>query len=214
MKIASAEIRWIDRPLIKGRFSFSLWRPATLSPAGLRDRLPSAASKCILFYGVLRILQWLIFHGNIMKELDADEPGWREEATMNAYPESHKDLLQADVAVLATRGKNGYPQVTALWFLLDDDGMVKLSLNTARQKTKNLQEHPECTLFILDRKNPQRTLEIRARAEISSDKDYKFADKLGKKYGANLRNMDRPGEARVLVVLHPVKVNAIDLSKR
>lgn len=133
---------------------------------------------------------------------------------MNAYPESHKDLLATDVAVLATRGKNGYPQVTALWFLLDDDGMLKLSLNTSRQKTKNLQARPECTLFILDRKNPQRTLEVRARAELTPDKDYAFADKLGKKYGANLRNMDRPGESRVLVVLHPIKINARDPSLR
>jgi PPOX class probable F420-dependent enzyme len=127
---------------------------------------------------------------------------------MNAFPESHKDLLQMDVAVLATRGGNGYPQVTALWFLLDDDGLIKLSLNTARQKTKNLQEHPECTLFLLDRVNPQRTLEIRARAEITPDPDYAFADKLGKKYAANIRTIDRPGETRVQVVLRPVKVNA------
>ncbi len=127
---------------------------------------------------------------------------------MNAFPESHKDLLRTDVAVLATISPDGFPQVTALWFLWDDDGGVRLSLNTTRQKTKNLRTHPECTLFILDRANPQRTLEIRARAEISPDKDYVFADRLGKKYGADLRKIDRPGESRVEVVLRPVKVNA------
>ncbi len=126
---------------------------------------------------------------------------------MNAFPESHKDLLRADVAILATIGRSGFPQVTALWFLFDEDGQVKLSLNTTRQKTKNLQAHPECTLFILDRANPQRTLEIRARAEISPDWDYIFAEKLGKKYGADLRKIDRPGESRVMVILRPVKVN-------
>lgn len=127
---------------------------------------------------------------------------------MDTFPQTHKDLLRTDVAVLATVGPKGFPQVTALWFLWDDDGGVKLSLNTTRQKTRNLQAHPECTLFILDRANPQRTLEIRARAEISPDKDYAFADKLGKKYGADLRKIDRPGESRVKVVLRPVKVNA------
>jgi hypothetical protein len=86
-------------------------------------------------------------------------------------------------------------------------------LNTARQKVKNLQAHPECTLFILDRANPSRTLEIRARAELSPDADYTFADKLGRKYGADLRMMDRPGEHRVVVTLRPTKVNAIDLSQ-
>lgn len=126
---------------------------------------------------------------------------------MTTIPESHQDLLKADVAVLATVGRDGYPQVTALWFLFDD-GTIKLSLNTTRQKTKNLQAHPECTLFILDPANPYRTLEVRARAEIAPDPDYAFATKLGAKYGgADLRTNDRPGETRVVVSLQQVKVN-------
>ncbi len=86
---------------------------------------------------------------------------------MVTIPESHADLLAADVAMLATDGPDGYPQVTALWFLLDDDGIVKMSLNTSRQKMKNLMEHPECTFFVLDRANPYRTLEIRANAVVT-----------------------------------------------
>jgi PPOX class probable F420-dependent enzyme len=121
-------------------------------------------------------------------------------------PESHRDLLAADVAVLATIGPDGYPQVSALWFLLDD-GVLRLSLNTLRQKVKNLRAHPECTLFILDPANPYRTVEIRARAELSPDDDYVFADKLGHKYGADLRAMDPAGQSRVVVTLQPVKVN-------
>jgi PPOX class probable F420-dependent enzyme len=126
---------------------------------------------------------------------------------MTTFPGSHADLLQSDVAILATIGQDGFPQVTALWFLLDRDGQVKLSLNTSRQKVRNLQAHRECTFFLLDRANPARTMEIRALADISPDKDYVFADALGKKYGADLRKMDRPGESRVVVALRPVKVN-------
>jgi len=133
---------------------------------------------------------------------------------MLTIPETHHDLLQTAVAILATVGRNGYPQVTAIWFLFDDDGMFRLSLNTARQKVKNLQAHPECTLFFIDPATPWRTLEVRARAEVTPDPDYIFADKLGRKYNANVRMMDRPGESRVVVTLHPVKVNAIDLSRR
>ena len=125
---------------------------------------------------------------------------------MTTFPESHQDLLKADVATLATLGQDGYPQVTALWFLFDD-GTLKLSLNTTRQKVKNLQAHPECTLFILDTANPYRTLEVRARAEITPDVDYAFAKKLGAKYGgADLSANDRPGETRVVVSLQPIKV--------
>jgi PPOX class probable F420-dependent enzyme len=127
---------------------------------------------------------------------------------MTTIPASHQDLLQADVAILATIGPDGYPQVTALWFLFDDDGTIKLSLNTTRQKVKNLQVHPECAFFILDTKNPYRTVEVRARAEIMPDVEYTFAKKLAAKYGgADLSTNDRPGETRVVVSLQPIRVN-------
>jgi PPOX class probable F420-dependent enzyme len=129
-------------------------------------------------------------------------------------PASHRDLLQADVAMLSTVGLNGYPQTTAIWFLAEDDGTIRISLNRTRQKTKNLERDPRVTFFVLDRANPMRTLEVRARAEVAPDPDHAFADRVGKKYGSvDLRKMDRPGESRVIVTLHPVKVNAIDLSR-
>jgi PPOX class probable F420-dependent enzyme len=112
---------------------------------------------------------------------------------MITIPESHQDLLKADVAVLATIGQDGYPQVTVLWFLFDDDGTIKLSLNTTRQKVKNLQAHPECTFFILDPANPYRTLEVRARAELTPDLDYAFAKKLGAKYGGGFKRQRSSG---------------------
>ena len=127
---------------------------------------------------------------------------------MTTFPQSHQDLLKADVAMLATFGPDGYPQVTALWFLFDEDGTLKLSLNNTRQKVKNLQAHPECTFFVLDTANPYRTLEVRARAQITPDVDYTFARKLGAKYGgADVSANDRPGETRFVVSLQPIKVN-------
>jgi PPOX class probable F420-dependent enzyme len=128
-----------------------------------------------------------------------------------AVPESHRDLLDTDVAILATVGRDRFPQVSAVWFLLDDDGVLKLSLNKTRQKAKNLSYHRECTLFFLDRANPYRTLEIRAGAALHPDDDYSVAERVGRKYGVDLRTMDRPGERRVAVILHPVKINATDL---
>jgi PPOX class probable F420-dependent enzyme len=126
---------------------------------------------------------------------------------MTTIPGSHQDLLNADVAMLATIGPDGFPQVTALWFLYEE-GKIKISLNTSRQKVKNLQARPECTFFILDTANPYRTLEIRARAEFTPDVDYSFAKKIGAKYGGfDFSTADRPGERRVVVTLQPVKVN-------
>jgi PPOX class probable F420-dependent enzyme len=125
---------------------------------------------------------------------------------MTFVPETHQDLLNAEVGVLATIGQDGYPQVTGLWFLFDEDSTIKLSLNTRRQKVKNLQAHAECTFFVLDTTNPHRTLEVRARAVIEPDQDYGFAKKLGAKYGGWIPQ-DRPGESRVIVSLQPIKVN-------
>jgi len=121
-------------------------------------------------------------------------------------PESHRDLLQAPVAVLATQGADGYPQVSALWFVLDGDTLA-LSLNTTRQKTRNLQRDPACTLFLLDPANPYRTVEIRARAELRPDTDGAVAAQVRQKYGADVRQNDRPGETRLAVILHAVKIN-------
>jgi PPOX class probable F420-dependent enzyme len=125
---------------------------------------------------------------------------------MTTIPASHRDLLDAQVATLATLGNDG-PQLSALWFLTEDD-TVRLSLNTTRQKLKNLQRRPACSLLILDPANPYRYLEIRADAEIKPDSDYSFADRLGAKYQADLRDMDGPGESRVVVTLRPRRIRA------
>jgi PPOX class probable F420-dependent enzyme len=132
---------------------------------------------------------------------------------MAKVPDSHRDLLDAPVATLATVGADGRPQLSAVWFLADDDG-VHLSLNTSRQKTKNVTARPAATLFILDPANPMRYLELRGDATIEPDNDYAFADQVGAKYGGvDLRNMDQPGETRVVVTIEPVRVNAVDLSR-
>lgn len=126
-------------------------------------------------------------------------------------PASHRDLLETQFGTLATVGSDGRPQVTEVWFLAEDD-TVKLSLNTARQKTKNLAKNPACSFFILDLANPGRYLELRGDAEITPDDDYAFADKVGSKYGgADLRQMDQPGEKRVVVTVNPKRVVAIKI---
>jgi PPOX class probable F420-dependent enzyme len=126
---------------------------------------------------------------------------------MTALPDSHQDLLDArGAAALATIGADGQPQVTAVWFIVDD-GAIKVSLNETRQKLKNLRLNPQVTLFFLDPANPFRTLEVRAVAECSPDDGHVLAGKVGSKYGADLRRMDRAGESRLAVTLHPIRVN-------
>jgi|SRR5271155_662743 len=129
---------------------------------------------------------------------------------MPSVPDSHRDLLDAPVATLATVGTSGHPQLSAVWFLAEQD-TVRISLNTSRQKTKNLLRNPACTLFILDLANPYRYLELRGDALVEPDDEYRFADKVGAKYDADLRVHDQPGESRVVVTLGLRRVNAVDM---
>src|SRR5579862_1463079 len=125
--------------------------------------------------------------------------------TTPEIPASHKDLLNAQVGVLGTVGASGRPQLSAIWFIAEGD-TVKFSLNCARQKTKNLQANPKASFLIFDPANPYKYVELRGDAEIAPDDDYKFADQVGAKYGANLRDRDQPGDTRVAVTLTPARV--------
>ena len=128
----------------------------------------------------------------------------------NSIPDSHRDLLEGDFATLATVGVDGYPQVSEVWFLAEGD-QVALSLNTPRQKVKNLEAEPACTVLLLDLQNPYRYLEIRGTAAVQPDDDRAFAEQLGAKYDADLREHDAPGDRRVVVRIVPWRVNAVNM---
>jgi PPOX class probable F420-dependent enzyme len=130
---------------------------------------------------------------------------------MTTFPKSHGDLLDAQVASLATLGGDGFPQLTELWFLYDE-GELKLSLNTARLKTRNLMKRPQCSLMLLDLANPYRYLVVRGNARVEPDDDYAFASKLGAKYSADVSAHDQPGDKRVVVTIEPTKIYPVDMS--
>ncbi len=134
-----------------------------------------------------------------------------ENVGMTSFPESHEDLLSAEVASLATIRRDGFPHLTEVWFLFDEDEL-KLSLNASRLKTRNLRTNPQCSLLLLDLKNPYRYLEVRGHARVDPDDDYAFARKLGAKYNADLAEHDRPGDGRVVVTVEPTNVYAVDMS--
>ena len=121
---------------------------------------------------------------------------------MTTFPDSHRDLLVAQVASLATIGANGFPQQTEIWFLYDEaEDKVKLSMNSSRLKTKNLRRRPQCSLLILDLQNPYRYLEVRGTARLEPDDDYAFAAMVGAKYNADLKVHDAPGDTRVAITI-------------
>jgi PPOX class probable F420-dependent enzyme len=100
-----------------------------------------------------------------------------------------------------------------VWFLAED-GEVKISLNTSRRKVRNLRSRPACSVLLLDLTHPYRYVEVRGDALLEPDDDYAFADRVGAKYGgADLREHDGPGDARVVVTIEPSNVFAVDMSR-
>ncbi|MFZ0975517.1 MAG: PPOX class F420-dependent oxidoreductase [Solirubrobacteraceae bacterium] len=130
---------------------------------------------------------------------------------MTTFPPSHRDLLDAQVATLATIGGDGFPQLTEVWFI-HEDGELKLSLNDSRLKTRNLRNHPKSSLMILDLENPYRYLVVRGNAKVEPDDDHEFADKVGAKYSADLSVHDQPGDKRVVVTIEPTNIYPVDMS--
>lgn len=130
---------------------------------------------------------------------------------MTDFPASHSDLLDAQVATLATIGDDGLPQLTEVWFI-HDDGEIKVSLSSARAKTANLRKRPACSLLILDLANPYRYLELRGTAKLDEAGGAELAQKVGAKYNADLAQYDRPGETRVAVTIEPSRIYPVDMS--
>ncbi|MFV8166136.1 PPOX class F420-dependent oxidoreductase [Mycobacterium sp. 134] len=127
---------------------------------------------------------------------------------MPTIPESHRDLAETPlVASLSTVGADGTPQVTAIWFVAEGH-TVQISLLQTRQKYRNVAARPQATLFVIDPKNPFRTLEIRGTVKIDEDSDLALFERVFRHYGQDPATSGAPTEGRVVVTLSPTHVVA------
>jgi PPOX class probable F420-dependent enzyme len=125
-----------------------------------------------------------------------------------SYPDLALDLLNAPlVGLLSTHTPDGRIQTTAIWYLLDDDGGLKISINDNRRKVRNLQADPTATLFVLDPTNAFHFVEVRGTATIEVDEGYALRDKIGAKYDGDMSAFDLPGAIRHTATLVPERVN-------
>ena len=86
-----------------------------------------------------------------------------------------------------------------MWYFVDDDGQLKGSITSDRQKYKNLRGNPHCDLFIIDPQNPFRTLEVRAEADLTPDPDKATVRKFATVYNADESMLVREEEDRITV---------------
>ncbi len=127
---------------------------------------------------------------------------------LNEAPESHRDLLRKTLtAALTTIDAEGRPRSRAVWYCIDSDGQLKGSTYSDLQQYKDLRRDPNCALLIIDFELPLRTLEVRARAELTPDPEGTTVRKLADKYGVDAARLPAR-ENRFTVTYHPRRLVA------
>ncbi len=94
-----------------------------------------------------------------------------------------------------------------MWYLVDD-GLLRGSVTSDRQKYKNLSANPNVSLLIIDPANPQRTIEVRAEAELNADPAKAMLAKFAAAYGIDEAILAAAGEDRYTVTYHPWRIVA------
>lgn len=123
-------------------------------------------------------------------------------------PDSHRDLVTSTTVALSTIKDDGSIQTTAVWVLLDGDGVLRTSLAKNRKKYSNLVARPQATIFAIASDNPFHTLEVRANVEVEDDDANRtFMARIIGTYGQTLESMaDQAAEDRVVVTFSPTRV--------
>ncbi len=119
-------------------------------------------------------------------------------------------LREKRFAVLATLNKDGTPQLTTMWYLLEDDGTILLNTRAGRLKERNMRRDPRISLCLEDGYN---YLTIKGRVEMIDDPQISQRDiyRLSARYHGEekaKRQMQNQfsKERRVTLRLRPEKV--------
>ena len=77
-------------------------------------------------------------------------------------------LREDHVAVVSTLNKDGSPQVTTIWYLLQEDGTLIMSTPGRTQKVKNLRRDPRIAVCVGDER---RSVSLYGMVTVSSDQN-------------------------------------------
>lgn len=59
-------------------------------------------------------------------------------------------LREKRFAVLATLNKDGSPQLTTMWYLLENDGTILMNTRAGRLKERNMRREPQVSICVPD----------------------------------------------------------------
>ena len=119
-------------------------------------------------------------------------------------------LREKRFAVLATLNRDGTPQLTTMWYLLEDDGTILMNTRAGRLKERNMRRDPRISLCFEDGYN---YLTIKGHVEMIDDPQISQRDiyRLSARYHGEekaKRQMETQfsKERRVTLRLKPEKV--------
>lgn len=129
---------------------------------------------------------------------------------MSLIDDIDPEILANTIATVATLGTGGDPQMTAVWYAVED-GKIVISATARRQKTKNLAIDGRCSVLIFHPDTPDYYVEIRGTAEVLDDSDYTVADRIAPRYNADFRNFDGPNDRRTVISFTADRVLVTDV---
>jgi PPOX class probable F420-dependent enzyme len=119
-------------------------------------------------------------------------------------------LREKRFAVLATLSKDGSPQLTTMWYLLENDGTILMNTRVGRLKERNMRRDPRVSICIPD---GYVYLTIKGRVEMIDDPQISQRDihRLSARYHGEekaKKQMERQfsREQRVTLRLKPEKI--------
>ncbi len=132
------------------------------------------------------------------------------EDILQQVPETHRGLLADEtraLAFLSTLMPDGSPQVTPVWFNVED-GALWINSARGRVKDRNMRARPQVALCISDPRDPYRYLQIRGRvAEITTEAAEAHIHRLAHKYTGQDWAMPA-GEQRVRYRIQAERISA------
>ncbi|HUA03068.1 MAG TPA: PPOX class F420-dependent oxidoreductase [Solirubrobacteraceae bacterium] len=126
-------------------------------------------------------------------------------ATLND-PEVRKLLSERNHAVVSTLNPDGSVLSTIAW-VSGENGTVAVNSAKGRRWPANLERDPRVTVLVYEEGNPYNYVEIRGKADATTEGADEHIDALAKKYlGEDKYPFRQAGEQRIKFVIEPDSV--------
>jgi PPOX class probable F420-dependent enzyme len=126
-------------------------------------------------------------------------------ATLND-PEVRKLLSEPNHSVVSTLNPDGSVLSTIAW-VSGENGTIAVNSAKGRRWPANLERDPRVTVLVYEEGNPYNYVEIRGKANATTEGADEHIDALAKKYlGEDKYPFHRPGEQRIKFVIEPDRV--------